>query len=58
MPDISMCADNECPVRTKCYRHQASGTQPSGWQSYAGFKATSDEGCDHFCTRKYKEPVK
>jgi hypothetical protein len=38
MPDISMCADDECPSRAKCYRHKASGTKPSSfWQAYSTF---------------------
>jgi hypothetical protein len=38
MPDISMCRDAECPARAKCYRNQASGTQPSEYrQAYANF---------------------
>jgi hypothetical protein len=38
MPDISMCADNECPSRFTCYRHKDSGTKPSKYQqAYAAF---------------------
>lgn len=46
MPDISMCQDNECPVRHLCKRHQASGTRPGPvWQAYADFRHTSADGC-------------
>lgn len=36
MPDISMCTLKVCPQKETCYRHAASGTQPSHWQSYFG----------------------
>lgn len=48
MPEISMCADPACPVRQQCRRHQASGTEPSGWQSWAGFQHEGPEGCASF----------
>lgn len=35
MPDISMCRNEKCPVKTKCYRYMA---MPNGWQSYANFE--------------------
>lgn len=31
MPDISMCGNQTCPSRKKCYRFMAI---PSTWQSY------------------------
>lgn len=35
MPDISMCPSTTCPMRTSCYRNEASGTRPTPrWQSY------------------------
>jgi hypothetical protein len=38
MPDITMCANDDCPVRHLCHRHQASGTWPTEHrQSYAVF---------------------
>lgn len=35
MPDITMCSNNNCPVRNTCYRHTA---KPSEIQSYAVFQ--------------------
>lgn len=29
MPDITMCKDETCPLKGSCYRHPASGTEPS-----------------------------
>jgi hypothetical protein len=29
MPDIALCKSERCPVRTNCYRNEASGTEPS-----------------------------
>ena len=45
MPDISMCANNLCPHRMKCYRYRAIPTP--GRQSYGYFHPTK-EGCEHF----------
>jgi hypothetical protein len=44
MPDITMCASNDCPRKLKCYRHEA---KPGRWQSMAGFY-NPDERCDFF----------
>lgn len=35
MPDITMCLNQDCPLRDRCYRAQA---EPSYWQSYARFE--------------------
>lgn len=38
MPDIAMC-NQPCSRRFECYRHSASGTEPSQYgQSYLNFK--------------------
>ena len=34
MPDISMCINSDCPLRSKCYRYRV---KPSDWQSFARF---------------------
>lgn len=44
MPDISMCADTTCPSASTCKRHEASGTRPSTWQSYADFQREPEAG--------------
>lgn len=35
MPDITMCANNECPLRSHCYRYLA--VPDECWQSYSYF---------------------
>jgi hypothetical protein len=49
-PDISMCADDECPSRAKCYRSKASGTKPCEYrQAFADFgRKPEDERCGYF----------
>jgi hypothetical protein len=49
-PDISMCADDECPSRAKCYRSKASGTVPSEYQqAFTDFeREPEDERCGDF----------
>ena len=39
MPDITMCANDKCPIRKKCKRSPDSGTVPSDmWQSWTKFE--------------------
>ena len=35
MSDISMCGNEKCSIKRKCYRYVA---EPNGWQSYAKFE--------------------
>jgi hypothetical protein len=35
MPDISLCVNDDCPLKDTCYRRQA---EPSQLQSYSDFK--------------------
>jgi hypothetical protein len=44
MPDITMCANTDCQKRFQCYRHPASGTLGSDYQSYAEFLLVTDFG--------------
>lgn len=45
MPDITMCANDECRRRSECYRYMAA---PNPWrQAYSEFKCGSEE-IDHF----------
>jgi len=44
MPDITMCDNQKCSIRDRCYRAKA---EPSYWQSWAIFKPTED-GCEHY----------
>ena len=55
MPDITMCCNYDCPLKTKCYRYRA--IPDPYWQSFAFFqpenKPFGDYGdkvleCDHF----------
>ena len=53
MADITMCDNQECTVRSGCYRARAT---QSAWQSWAIFQPESDGKCDHFI--KYVEHTK
>ena len=35
MPDITLCVNNKCPLRNKCYRYRA---YPDEWQSFCRFE--------------------
>lgn len=46
MPDITMCANVDCPKRGECYRFRAT---PSERQSYSNFKPDEVTGvCNAF----------
>jgi hypothetical protein len=50
MPDISMCQNEECPLKKKCYRFTA---KPSPLlQTYAYFKPDEDGKCEYFWNNK------
>lgn len=42
MPDISMCANYNCPLKSKCYRYLAK-PDDSGYQTYADFNPGSSD---------------
>ena len=46
MPDITMCCNYDCPLKSKCYRYRAVPDQYA--QSFALFKPEDTENCDHF----------
>jgi hypothetical protein len=53
MPDISMCAHETCPVKERCYRHEASGTVPTPHrQSWMGFEPKDGGPCWAFLPTK------
>lgn len=56
MPDISMCGERDCPIKTDCYRNPASGTKASSYQAYSLFQYV-DGKCKDFMPsfRKIKE---
>lgn len=45
MPDITMCINEDCKVKTRCHRYTAKPTP--GRQSYSLY-TWDDTGCDHF----------
>ena len=49
MPDISMCSSTTCPLKSKCYRNPASGTQPSEFrQSWFATMEGWGEDCKYY----------
>jgi len=50
MPDISMCQNEECPLKKKCYRFTA--TPSPLLQTYAYFKPDEDGKCEYFWNNK------
>lgn len=48
MTDISKCANEDCPIKHKCYRRTAPA---SDWQSYMDFKPNDDGTCDNLYER-------
>ena len=36
MPDITMCCNYDCPIKSKCYRYRA--VPDAYWQSFAMYK--------------------
>lgn len=53
MADISMCADDTCPSRQKCYRFTA---KPNDfWQSWGGFDREDQEKCKYFWSNEGQE---
>ena len=49
MPDISKCANKECPMKHDCYRFTAPS---SDYQSYSSFKHDENGECKHFWNNK------
>lgn len=50
MPDISMCANNNCTLSSKCYRFTAT---PNPWrQTYAKFAQDENGECNYFWDNK------
>lgn len=55
MPDITMCANKNCPLKDKCYRFTA--TPDPLWQSYADFKPVNGK-CEDFWDNTNKKAKK
>ncbi len=45
MPDISMCKNEQCPLKKICYRYTA---KPSSWQFYGQFEPDEKGECKHY----------
>ena len=51
MSDLAMCQDNDCPSRSTCRRHKASGTVPNvQWQGYGAFRRIAHDAayCSYY----------
>lgn len=52
MVDVTLCVNNHCPLRDKCYRYRA--IPDKYWQSYSKFEPHTNTGwkdgfeCDYF----------
>ena len=46
MPDMTMCLNEDCKMKRKCYRHEAKPASPQ--QPYARFVPEDDGECEHF----------
>jgi hypothetical protein len=57
MPDISMCMNEECPLKEECYRFTV---QPNKYrQSYGNFKPNEEGQCVYYWNNKgYKDEHK
>lgn len=53
MPDITMCAQDDCPMMGKCYRHEATPTP--GKQSFAIFAPERGDYCSMFMPIRTRE---
>jgi hypothetical protein len=45
MPDISMCRNESCKSKYKCFRYTAI---PGFWQAYSSFGTDKCESCDRY----------
>lgn len=54
MPDISMCANAECPVKAECYRYRAWPNGP--YQTYYLGLPTTENGCSEFWDTSFMAP--
>jgi len=54
MPDVSMCMNEECPLKEKCYRFTATPNERI--QSYGMFEPDKEGKCDYYLNNKgYKK---
>lgn len=53
MPDITMCLNERCPIKSTCYRYTAHPNEY--WQSYSNFEYDPEFGCDDFISNDFME---
>ena len=44
MPDLTLCTNEECPIKIKCHRYIIKPNPQ--WQSYARFYYNKHMGCE------------
>ena len=55
LPDITMCADKECPLSKQCYRFTA---EPNEFrQSYFSVSPRDESGCSYFWKNENETPI-
>ena len=47
MADITMCSSENCPMRDKCYRTQAKGSNYQSWSNFE-YVCNENSGFDDF----------
>lgn len=52
MPDISMCSVETCELKTRCYRHEASGTKPNQYRQSYFMSSNPGKDCEQFWEKK------
>jgi hypothetical protein len=55
MPDITMCLNQSCKSKEKCYRFIATATPIR--QAYTYFGVVDNEKCEHFCKVQYRDEI-
>ncbi len=55
MPDITMCTNNGCPLKDRCYRFMAEPKEP--WQSFCQFHPVIDQYLEASCDMFVQQPA-
>ena len=53
MPDITMCASENCPERQECYRAQAKADEKQIWRNFE-YTCNENSGYEDFIPTKMK----
>jgi hypothetical protein len=48
MKDITMCQDNECPMRKECFRYKKEFSEDDVYESYFIESPRKGNVCDYF----------